>query len=139
MALPIPLRGQRCESASAHCLVVRRMGVFASTFKAFLRIPFAGKVALLIGIFANGTVIVETVPFLALPYGSDIRPMGYELFIFVISFLTLIIGLIFSFAGYKSCSNRVNIVVLSLLVAPLPLSVVLFDLISKICGLRMEP
>jgi hypothetical protein len=135
---PISPRRHRHWSAVAWVMFDRRMSILASTFKAFLRIPFEGNVALLIGIFANGAVIVETVPFLALPYGSDIRPMGYEEFILGISVLTLSIGLIFSIAGYKSCSKRVNIFMLSLLVAPLPLSVVLFDLISKFSGLRIE-
>jgi len=110
----------------------------STIFKAFQRIPSEGKIALIVGLLANGAVVFETVPFLLLPYGSEIRPMGYELFIFCLSVLTLFLGLLLCIATYKSCSKRINVVILSLVIAPLPLSVVLLDLISFFCGLKME-
>jgi len=108
-------------------------------FKAFLRIPTFGKIALVAGILGNGIVIAYTIPFLTLAPGTGIRPMGWAALMFLVALGTLIVGVPSSLISFKSCRKRIGFAGLVLSFTPLPLASVLLHLIAKICGLELEP
>ncbi len=56
--------------------------------------------AFLTGLYSNGYVILLTLPFFALPEGTEIRPMGWPICVILISIIAALFGLIFSILGF---------------------------------------
>jgi hypothetical protein len=99
----------------------------------------ATTLALGTGIIFNLLVLVSTIPFLSVPRGRGIRPMGWAMFVFEMAFLALVIGLPMTIIGFVTeRSRRLNILATCLALTPLPLAIILLRVLAAACGFVCE-
>ena len=93
-----------------------------------------------LGAFFNLVIVVNAVPFLFVPHGHGVRPMGWAVLMFVTAGAALWLGLPLALLS-RLRGERGRLagwgIVLSL--TPLPLALILLHSLSAICGFELEP
>jgi hypothetical protein len=112
---------------------------FKANIAAFLKIPLLGRISLGAGFIGNGLVILSCLLFFDAPHDSSIRTFeaGWALFIDFVAACTLVLGLPSALISFKSCSRRVSIAGLLLSLAPLPIALILMNIIAAVTHLQL--
>jgi len=74
--------------------IAMQWGFFASyalLLVAATRAARAGPASVLVGLVTHGYVLIVSLQFFRVPQGADIRPMGFAMFVFLISFVCFVI------------------------------------------------
>lgn len=106
--------------------------------KAFLKIPWSGKITLMIGILGNLTNISLILPFLTLPRGAETRPMMWSALVSLVSLVTFIIGLPAALISSKTCRPSVSLTGAILSLTPYPLTLILIRIIQAVVGFEIS-
>jgi hypothetical protein len=98
-----------------------------------------GKMPFVLGAVANGIILISSIPFLLVPEGTRIRPMGWRMIVFSISFAALVIVLplsISSLIRHKTNKWAIWGIVFSLL--PFPLAISILGILMQVIGFDVK-
>ncbi len=111
----------------------------ADKFKASKQ-PIAGILSLVIGVLFNLIVVFSSAPFVFVSRGSHIRPMGWAGLMFLVAMSALLLGLPLCTVSLIVDKKKIWAVIgLILVLSPLPLAVILLNVLAFVCGFELAP
>ncbi len=99
-------------------------------------ISSSGSCAL--GVVANLGIVALTLPFVTVPSGNSIRPMGWAFLIGMIALGTFVVGIITALIDVFSGKCKFGLVGFFLCLVPFPLASLLLHLLALIKGFHLS-
>jgi hypothetical protein len=100
-------------------------------------IPVTGRIAIACGLLGCGLTLYYCYPFIHVPKGTAIRPMGWAMVTTVISFLTLVVSLPSALSALKKDPKWVGFTGLVLGLIPFPLASFLLHFAAYVRGFQL--
>ena len=96
--------------------------------------------ALLIPLLCDAYVFAQALPFLAVPSGAQIRPMGWAFYTLILALALTVIGFVYAVAQFRTQQNKVLCGIgMFLSLFPIPIAMSSLRLMAAIKGFELEP